>query len=157
MPANHLGRSIFVAKAWPASDTAAAFAALTWVEADGLQILPQLGESHSFIESPGLKSGRTEGIKGPSSGNDSTMTFRDVAADQGQADIKEQGEHKEGRLSVKIVDGSGTDNAPATGDPVEYGRGIAHSYLPNQGSGDTERGFTCGFRQNGITVVSTHN
>lgn len=155
MTDNHIGKTIYVAKAHPATNDTTGFEAITWVKANGLITLPQLGVSHSMTDIPDLQTGFTSAVKGAAQGVDTTMTFRNVDGDTGQADLKSQAEDKDGVLSIKIVKGSGTDNAPVAGDPVEYAQGIAHSYQPNQGDNSSYEGFQVGFRQNDFTVTGT--
>jgi len=155
MSTSFIGKTLWVALALPATNTASAFAALTWVQVKGVQTLPQFGISHNAIDVPDLQSGLTTGIKGAATGNDSTATFRIVASDTGQGHMKTLADAQSGVCSLRIVKGSGTDNAPASGDPVEYAQGFLHSYLPVQGDDTNHEGFSVNFRQNAATVVST--
>lgn len=156
---NNIGKTLYVAQALPATNNAAGFEALSWVQAKGVQVLPQLGVTHESIEVPDLATGFTASNKGAASGVESTMSFRLIAADAGQIDIREQSDDNQGVMSVKIVTGSGTDAgdgpAPETGDPVQYAQGYAHSYQENQGDTTTHEGFTVSFRQNALTVNAT--
>lgn len=154
MTGSHIGKTIYVAAAHPATNDAAGFGALTWVKASGVQTLPQLGVSHSDIPVPDLQTGFTSGIKGAGTGNDSTMTFRDIAADAGQEDIRDLANAGGtlGNGSIKIVKGSGANQAPATGDPVQYAQGYFHSYIEIQGDDSSHEGFSVNFRQNALTV-----
>lgn len=154
---SHIGKTIYVAQAAPATNTSAAFAALTWVKASGIQTFPQLGVSHNNIDVPDVESGFTAGLKGAGSGNDSTMSFRDVPSDTGQANLRAAADAggTAGVLSVKIVKGSGTDNAPVSGDPVEYAQGYAHSYVKVQGDDSTHEGFSVNFKQNAVSIEAT--
>lgn len=157
--ANHIGKTLWVAQAHPATNDTAGFEALTWVQVNGLQVLPTLGGSHNLIDVEDLAVGEVTAEKGAHSGNDSTMSFYTVAADAGQIDIKEQADDDAGALSVRIVTGSGTDSgsgpAPVTGDPVVYAQGIAHSYVDNEGNVSNHDGFQVGFRQNLKKVTGT--
>lgn len=159
MTQNHIGKTIYVAKAKPAANTAAGFEALTWVLAKGPITLPQLGTTHSMTDIPDLATGFTSAVKGAGQGVDTTMTFRDVDGDTGQADLIGQADDNDGILCVKIVSGTGADTgdgpAPVAGDKVEYAQGIAHSYQPNQGDNSSYEGFQVGFRQNAKTVKAT--
>lgn len=157
MTGSHIGKTIYVAAALPATNTAAGFEALTWVKIGGVQTLPQLGVAHSNIDVADLQTGFTQGIKGAGSGNDSTMAFRDVAADAGQEDVRDLA-NAGGTLgagSIKIVKGSGASQAPAIGDPVQYAQGYFHSYVENQGDDSTHEGFSVNFKQNALTVNAT--
>ena len=155
MTQNFIGQTIYVAEAYPSANTSTAFESLTWVKVEGLITLPQLGVTHSMIDVPDLQTGFTSAVKGAGQGVDTTATFRDVPADAGQEDIKVAADSQAGILSVKIVDGSGTAQAPVSGDPVRYAQGIAHSHQPNQGDNASYEGFSVGFRQNAPTIVAT--
>jgi len=159
---SHIGKRLFVAQALPATNNAAGFEALTWVEVKGWQVLPQLGVSHAAIDVPDGASGFTQGLKGAGTGNDSTMTVRKIAADAGQADVRELADvgGQDASGSIKIVKATGTLDAggvPAveTGDAVQYAQGFFHSYLEIQGDTTTHEGFTVNFRQNAVTIEAT--
>lgn len=151
---SHIGKTIYVAEAIPATNDASGFEALTWVKAEGVQTLPQLGVSHNNIDVPDLQTGFTQGIKGAGMGNDSTATFRDVPSDAGQEDIRglANAGGTLGAGSIKIVKGSGTNQAPVTGDPVQYAQGYFHSYIEIQGDDSSHEGFSVNFKQNALTV-----
>ena len=155
MTANNIGKTLYQASAAPATNNTAGFEALTWVLVSGGISLPQLGVSHSMIDVPDLQTGFTSAVKGAAQGVDTTATFRDVASDTGQANLETLGVSQGGVGSIKIVTGTGTDNAPVTGDVVEYAQGIIHSFQPNQADNSTFEGFTVGFRQNDFTVAGT--
>lgn len=154
---SHIGKTIFVATAVPATNDAAGFAALTWVKVNGLQTLPQIGVSHSMIEVPDLQTGFTTGLKGAAAGNDSTATFRMIASDTGQGNVRTLANASGvgGRGSIKIVKGSGVNQAPVSGDSVQYAQGVFHTYLEIQGDDTSHEGFSVNFRQNGLTVDAT--
>lgn len=155
MTANHIGKTIYIATAAPATNDDTGFEALTWVKASGVITLPQLGVTHSMIDVPDLQTGFTSAVKGAGQGVDTTSTFRNVTGDTGQATLKAAAVSQAGILSVKLVTGTGVANAPVTGDLVEYAQGIAHSYTPNQGENSAYEGFSVGFRQNDFTVAGT--
>lgn len=141
-----IGKTIEVAQALPATNDSAGFAALTYTKVNGVQILPTFGLAHNNIDRDDLESGFTEGLKGAASGTDSTMTFRDVDGDAGQALLKAAANASgiSGDLSVKIVD--------ANGNAEEYAQGYAHSFTPNQGDNSSYEGFTVNFKQNAVSV-----
>jgi len=155
MTQNFIGQTLYVAEAYPTTNTSAAFESLEWVKVNGLITLPQLGLTHSMIDVPDLQTGFTSAVKGAGQGVDTTATFRNVATDAGQEDVKNSADSQAGILSIKIVDGSGVAQAPVTGDPVLYAQGIAHSHQPNQGDNASYEGFTVGFRQNAPTIAAT--
>lgn len=154
---SHIGKTLYVAEALPATNDAAGFEALTWVKAEGVQVLPQLGVSHANIDVPDLQTGFTAGVKGAGTGNDSTCSFRDVAADAGQEDIRGLADAggTAGAGSIKIVKGSGASQAPVAGDPVQYAQGYFHSFVEIQGDTTTHEGFQVNFKQNDLTVNAT--
>ena len=154
---SHIGKTIYISPAVPATNDAAGFAALTWTKVSGVQTLPQLGVSHSNIDVPDLQTGFTAGVKGAGTGNDSTMSFRDVPADTGQTNIRGLADAG-GTLgfgSIKIVKGSGVAQAPVAGDPVQYAHGYFHSFVEIQGDDSTHEGFSVNFKQNALTVDAT--
>jgi hypothetical protein len=159
MARNNIGKTFYVAAGLPATNTAAAFEALTWVIVNGPQVLPQLGISHGQIDSPNVATGFSKSLKGVASGVDTTATFSKISADPGQVILRTAADDSQGLISVKIGTGSGADTgegpALVTGDPVEYAQGYAHSYTPNQPDTTTEEGFTVSFRQNDFTVEGT--
>lgn len=157
MTGSHIGKTIYVAEALPATNDAAGFEALSWVKVNGVQTLPQFGISHSNIDVPDLQTGLTTGIKGAASGNDSTASFRLIAADAGQEDIRDLANAggDAGVCSLKIVEGSGTAQAPVAGDKVQYAHGYVHSYVETQGDNSTHEGFNVNFKQNALTIDAT--
>jgi hypothetical protein len=158
---SHIGNRLFVAQAVPATNNAAGFEGLTWVEVFGWMTLPQFGVSHSAIDVPDGASGFTRGLKGAGVGNDSSFAVTEIANDPGQIDIRELADvgGAGGVGSIRIVQPSGAlvNSVPAlvTGDPVEYAQGFFHSYLPNQGDTTSYRGFSVNFRMNAVAIAAT--
>lgn len=155
MTENHIGKSLWVATAAPATNDAAGFEALIWVEVSGLLTAPQFGVTHSDIDVPDLKTGFTIGLKGAAQGVSTTATFRKVDSDTGQGDLKTAANDQSGVISLRLVTGTGTGNAPATGDVVQYAQGYAKDYQENQAETGGYEGFQIGFRQNDFTVDGT--
>lgn len=155
MTQNHIGYSVYVSANLPATNNAAGFEALSWTLVNGLVQGPQLGFEHDQIAIPDLTSGIEDSVKGMGRGTDTQMQFRTVASDTGQGTLRTQAEDDDGALSVKLVRGTGTNNAPATGDYVEYAQGYAHSFMPNQPTGTSYEGFTVSFRGTQLPVVAT--
>ena len=157
MTTSHIGATIYYAAGVPATNTASAFAAMTWVNVAGAQTLPQLGVSHDSISVEDIRSGFTKALKGAATGVDSTSTFREVEGDAGQLAIAGLANARgdAGTGSVRIVYGTGADNAPVTGDECEYAQGYFHSLQPNQGSVSSYKGFSVNFMQNDFTVKGT--
>lgn len=152
---NHIGKTIYISAALPATNDAAGFEAVAWTKANGVQQLPQLGITHNMIDIPDLQTGFTKTGKGSGTGAESEVTFRRVAGDPGQALARAQADSPTGLTSIKIVTGSGVDQAPVTGDPVQYAQGVMSSYRENQANDTTYEGFTVRFRQNELTIDAT--
>ncbi len=156
MTGSYIGTTVYIAEAIPATNDAAGFAALTWVQVKGAQAAPQLGASHSDISVEDLQSGWTGGVKGAAVGNDSTATFREVDGDAGQEKIHTLaitgGDGGSG--SIKIVKGTGAEQAPTTGDPVQYAHGYFHTYVETQADTKSHEGFSVNFKQNAATVYA---
>lgn len=155
MSENHIGYTLYIAQALPATNDAAGFEALTWVQVKGLVEGPQFGFTHEQINIPDLQSGFTSAVKGASMGVDTQFQCRTISADPGQLDVKEQADDNDGLCSLKLGKGTGTDQALQTGDYVEYSQGFIHSYQPNKPTTTSFEGFTASFRSNAATVVAT--
>ncbi|WP_406646856.1 hypothetical protein QEZ52_00280 [Aliisedimentitalea scapharcae] len=159
MTDNHIGKTLWMATALPASNDTTGFEALTWVQVKGIQTLPVFGVTHSNTDVPDLATGFTSGTKGAGSGRESQFTTREISGDTGQGNVKTQANDKDGLVSLKIAEGSGTDSgdgpALVTGDAVKYAQGYLHSHEENQGTDNTHKGATCSFKQNNFTVEGT--
>jgi len=159
MSSNHKGMTLWIATALPATNDAAGFEALTWVQVKGIQTLPVFGVTHSNTDIPDLATGFTSGTKGAGSGRETQFTYREITGDTGQGNVETQGVDRDGIVSLKIAEGSGTDSgdgpAVVTGDPVQYAQGYLHSHEENQGSDNSFKGATCTFKQNNFTVKAT--
>lgn len=157
MSGTHIGKTIFIAQALPATNDEAGFAALNYTKVEGLQILPQFGVSHNNIDRSDLQSGFVQGLKGSGSGTDSTMTFHTIDGDAGQAILKTAAAAfgEGGDVSLKVVRGSGPNEAAVAGDPVVYAQGYVHSDTENQGDDSNYEGFTVNFKQNAIHINGT--
>lgn len=155
MSTTNIGKTLYVAEALPATNTAGGFAALTWVKVNGVQSIGGIGISHSGIDVPDLQTGFTTQVKGAGAGTDSTMTFRNIAADAGQIDVKGLAENKAGLGSIKIVTGSGAAEAPVAGDPVRYAQGFFHGFIPNEDSTTSFDGWSVTFRNNAPAIDAT--
>jgi hypothetical protein len=151
---NFIGHTVYGVAALPSANTATAMESLTFVQIKGELTLPQLAVSHSTIDVPNLN-GFTTVEKAAATGVATTATFKKIAADAGQIDITDQAAESGGVWTFKLVDGSGTDGAPISGDPVIYCQGIVHSFLPNQGDNATIEGFTVSFNPNAAPIAAT--
>jgi hypothetical protein len=151
---NNIGKSIYFSTTLPATNDAAGFEALTWVELEHPVTLPQMGVTNSNIDVPDLKTGFTSGVKGSGSGLDTQGSCRIEGSElaTGQAAFKTLCDSVGGVCAIKIGTGSGTANALAAGDPVEYAQGYVHSYQENQATNDSYEGFVYSFKQNALSV-----
>lgn len=155
---NNIGKTIYISAALPGTNTATGttgFNSLTFTQIGGVQSLPQLGVTGSNIDVPDLATGFTSGVKGAMSGNESTMSFRKVDSNTGQALAETTANSAEGVCSIKIGRGSGTNGALQAGDPIQYAQGYLNGYLEIQGDTTTYEGFTVTFKQNDFTVDAT--
>lgn len=155
MPKSHIGKTCYVASALPATNDATGFEALTWVKVNGFQSHGSLGMTRDNIDSPNLQTGIRHGLKGAGSGREVPFVFFDVDGDTGQGNLKTLAADAEGLCSVKIVHGSGINQAPVEGDPVEYAQGYIKDIEPREANDSTDAGFTANFKQNAATVVAT--
>lgn len=155
---NQIGKSIFFSSTLPATNDKAGFEALTWVELEYPQTLPQFGISHSNIDVEDLKTGFTKGVKGSASGVDSQGSCRIVDSElaTNQATFAALCKAAGGDVALKVVTGSGTAGAAATGDPVVYAQGYVHSYQENQATVSAYEGFVYSFKQNEPEITDVH-
>lgn len=149
---NHIGKTLYISAALPATNNAAGFEALSWTKVNGIQSLPQLGVSGANIDVPDLQTGFTAGVKGAMSGNEATFSCRKVDSDTGQALVQSTANSPQGLCSIKIVRGSGAAQAPVAGDPVQYAQGYLNGFLEIQGDVTTHEGFEVNFKQNDFSV-----
>jgi len=155
MTTNDIGTSLYIATAHPATNDTTGFRALTWVRVNGIVSVGALGITHAGIDIPDLGSGVETQVKGMGRGQDTTITIRAVATDTGQGNLKTAAEDAEGVLSIKVVKGSGTGGAVATGDPIEYAQGIVHSWVRLERSATSYEGFSAVFHANQATILDT--
>lgn len=152
---SHIGATLYISTTLPATNDTTGFEALTWTQVKGLVQEPQLGKTDGMIDIPDMTTGFTQGTKGGGAGVDSETMFRDVPSDAGQTAIIAAAQTYPGDCAIKIGYGTGTDNALATGDKVKYAQGVVHSYVENQGSDTSYKGFTVGYRSNAVPVHGT--
>lgn len=152
---NHLGKTLYIATAAPATHDATGFEALSWTKVNGVQTMPQFGVSHASIDVPDLQTGTNNRVKGLQTGTDTTFQCRTVASDSGQGSCKTVANSADGIVSLKIGKGSGTGQALVSGDPVQYATGFLHSYREMQPTTTTHEGFEVTFSQNGLPVEDT--
>ncbi len=146
---NYIGSVVSVSPGVPATFTKAGYEALTWTVVNGLQTAPIPGMETATIDVPDLTTGITKREKGASIGRETEMAFRDVNADAGQAAVKNYAAPDYGQeVSVKIVLPDGTNNHV-------YMTGIMYSYMMNEGTTESYRGFTVTFAQNYEEVITT--
>lgn len=146
---NYIGSVVSVSPGVPATFTKAGYEALTWTVVNGLQTAPIPGMETATIDVPDLTTGITKREKGASIGRETEMAFRDVNGDAGQAAVKNYAAPDYGQeVSVRIVLPDGTNNHV-------YMTGIMYSYMMNEGTTESYRGFTVTFAQNYEEVITT--
>ena len=150
----NIGKTIYFSTTLPATNDAAGFEALTWVELEFPETLPQFGVTNNNIDVPDLKSGFTKGTKGAASGVDSQGSNRidGSVLSTGQAAFKTLCDGASGACAIKIGTGSGAAAALVATDPVEYAQGYVHSYQENQATDSSYEGFVYNFKQNALTI-----
>ena len=154
MTKTHLGKQVFAAAGIPATNDDTGFEAMTWVRVNGFVGGFQLGFAANNVDIPDIAEGITLGAKGMRSGNDSTASFRNVASDTGQANVRGYANDASFAHSVKIISaGVGVD--AETGDAVQYAQGYFHSFLENEIAEGGYEGFSVNFKQNAAAVNGT--
>jgi hypothetical protein len=154
MTKTHLGKQVFAASGIPSANTATEFEALTWVRVNGFVGGFQLGFAANNVDIPDIAEGITLGAKGMRSGNDSTASFRNVASDTGQANVKGYADDTTSAHSLMIISAAAGDD-PGTLEPVQYAQGYFHSFLENEIAEGGYEGFSVNFKQNAVTVNGT--
>ena len=154
MTKTHIGKQIFAAAGIPATNDDTGFEALTWVRVNGFVGGLQLGFTSNNVDIPGLAEGITLGAKGMRTGNDSTASFRNVASDTGQTNVKGYADDATSAHSLKIISAA-AGVAAETGDAVQYAHGYFHSFLENEIAEGGYEGFAVNFKQNAATVNGT--
>lgn len=151
---NNIGKTIYFSATLPATNDKAGFEALTWLELEHPQTLPQFGVTHANTDVEDLKTGFTTGVKSAASGVDSQGSCRIEASAlaTNQATFKALCDSAGGDVAIKIGTGTGASAALQAGDAVEYAQGYVHSYQENQASSSSFEGFTYNFKQNALTV-----
>lgn len=146
---NYIGSVVSVSPGVPATRNKAGYEALTWTVVNGLQTAPIPGMETATIEVPDLTTGITKREKGASAGRETEMAFREVVGDTGQANVKTYADPAYGQeVSVRIVLPDGTNNHI-------YMSGIMYSYMLNEGTTESFRGFTVTFSQNYGELITT--
>jgi hypothetical protein len=154
MTKTHIGKQVFAAAGIPATNDDTGFEALTWVRVNGFVGGLQLGFEANNVDIPDLAEGVTLGAKGMRSGNDSTASFRNVASDTGQTNVKGYANDTSSAHSVKVVSADAGVAAEA-GDAVQYAQGYFHSLLEKEIAEGGYEGFDVNFKQNAATVNGT--
>ena len=154
MTKTHLGKQVFISTGVPATNDDTGFEAMTWVRINGFVGGLQLGFTANNVDIPDIAEGITLGAKGMRSGNDSTASFRNVASDTGQTNVKGYANDASSAHSVKIISAGVSVDAVA-GDAVQYAQGYFHSFLENEIAEGGYEGFAVNFRQNAATVNGT--
>ena len=151
MTKTHLGKQVFSSTGVPATNDDTGFEALSWVRVNGFVGGLQLGFASNNVDIPDIAEGITLGAKGMRSGNDSTASFRNVASDTGQTNVKGYANDTSSAHSVKVVSADAGVAAEA-GDAVQYAQGYFHSLLEKEIAEGGYEGFDVNFKQNAVTV-----
>lgn len=149
----NVGVRVYHSPAAPATNTAAGFEALTWTEVAFPNLRPALGGSeHQLVSAENLATNETVNAKGIANYPPVPLAFTEVEGDAGQAAVELAADNARGVGSIKVIQASGVNNAPMTGDPVKYAQGFYHGYLPTEGGAAVASGFTATFQPTAKTV-----
>ena len=102
-----IGTTPHVAAAAPATEDAAGYAALTWVEVGGIVSIGEKGDDAEDVTVSALKTGRTEHSIGAIDGGAVAVSCKNILADAGQVIIK-AGNNNDVDHSFKMTDPDGT-------------------------------------------------
>lgn len=83
-----IGATLEFASGAPATFDAAGYAAMTWTKVGGLVSLPEIGSADASVAAPDLETGRTETLKGATTGKTGTVVVKKIASDAGQAAVQ---------------------------------------------------------------------
>lgn len=141
-----IGTSVAIATGAPATNDKAGYEALTWVVVNGIIEAPTFATNHADIEVPDLATGFTTALKGAESGVDSSIVWRTIASDNGQAAVIAAAATR-GTYSIRTIEPGGT--------VYKYAHGIVKSYEPNKPTVSSFDGGQVMFRPNSVGLVTT--
>lgn len=145
MTTTSIGGTLHVVAAEPATENAAGYEALTFVEIGEVVSIGAIGDTSEDVTVTKLKDGRTEHFNGAKDGGSVPVTCVRETGDAGQA-IVESGANTNTTHSFKIVDPDGTAF-------YFYGR-LANVQTPER-TASTYEGLTFEMRRNSGTVKVT--
>ena len=142
MSVNHIGSKLAIATGRPATQDAAGYAAMTWVEApDGLVSFGAVGGTNETIAVPDVSTGRNMTLKGAITGDtvNVALSRKRVAATgaltASQAAFKAAALAQGGEYSYRITE-------PGTGGMVQYITGAPMNWKETERTTSSYAGFT---------------
>ena len=157
---SHIGTTVYYSATLPATNTAAGFEALTWIQITRPVSAPRFGVEHNTVTAE-LLSGFSDQARGAGRGRTTEMMFSDDVTNgvraTGQAGIRAIAAAGGGDVALKVGRGSGSPLADGglalvEGDPVEYAVGFVHSLTSTEKTAGAYLGFSMGFTQRLIEV-----
>lgn len=141
-----IGTAVAIATGVPATNDKAGYEAMTWVVVNGIIEAPTFATSHADIEVPDLATGFTTALKGAETGVDSSIVWRTIAADAGQAAVIAAAAAR-ATYSIRTIEPGAT--------VYKYAHGIVKSFEPNKPTVSSFDGGQAMFRPNIVGLTTT--
>lgn len=147
MSVNHIGTTLAIATGRPATNDAAGFAALTWVQAaEGIVSIGAIGDTNETITVPDITTGRNMTLKGAVTGDTVSVAMSrkrqaSGALQAAQAAFKAAATSMGGEYSLRIVE-------PGAGGVTQYIAGVPMNWKETERSTSSYAGFTFDFAIN---------
>lgn len=138
-PKSHIKKKLKICVTPPASQTLAAYQALTWKEVKGMVALPNPSFNHNMISVPDIGTGVTMQIKGSQTGQAASGAYYDIEGDEGQAEVVIANSQLDD-CAICIVDADGAE--------ADFWTGPLGSLAATEGSDTTHAGQTFQFTPN---------
>lgn len=142
MSVNHIGTKLAIATGRPATQDAAGYAALTWVEApDGIVSIGAVGDTNETITVPDVTTGRNMTLKGAKTGDVVNVALsRKRVASTGaltasQLAFKAAAQAAGGEYSYRVTEAG-------TGGMIQYFTGAVMNWKENERTTSSYAGFT---------------
>lgn len=129
----------------PATENAAGYEALTWVEVGEVVSIGEYGDTSEDVAVTKLKDGRTEHFNGAKDGGEMPVTCVREAADAGQV-LVEANANTNQTVSTRITDPNGD---------IEYSYGRLANFRRPERTASSYDGVTYAVRRNSGTVTVT--
>ena len=141
-----IGTAVAIATGAPATNDKAGYEDLTWVVINGILEAPTFATTHADIDVPDLVTGFTTGLKGAETGVASSLVWRTIPADAGQAAVIAAAVAR-ASYSLRTIEPGGT--------VYKYAHGIIKDYEPNKPTVSSFDGGQVMFRPNVVGLTTT--